>query len=189
MGVFWEMSESVWNQRRSGRVLLSSEGPVGSLVDAFLGAPSSSSLAARPARVVAPLRSLLVTVLLQAGWSRAQKQMAGTVECLHYLLSLEIFSLLEWNFSNEIFFLKTKVFHESVVDQLPHISGSVVAVQLLRCVLTLQPHGLHHARLPCPSPAPGAYQRVGIFSSCLACPLTRQTEEVPFPPPFVCHFN
>ena len=95
MGAFWEMSESVWNQRRSGRVLLSSEGPVGSLVDAFLGAPSSSSLAARPARVVVPLCSLLVTALLQAGWSRAQKQMAGTVECLHYLLSLEIISLLE----------------------------------------------------------------------------------------------
>lgn len=52
-GAFWEMSESVWNQRQSGRVLLLSEGPVGGLVDAFLGAPSSSSLAARPACVVA----------------------------------------------------------------------------------------------------------------------------------------
>lgn len=63
-GAFWEVSESVWDQRRSGRVLLLSEGPV----DAFLGAPSSSSLAARPACVVA--------AVLTAGHSAA----AGGVE-------------------------------------------------------------------------------------------------------------
>lgn len=48
---------------------------MGGLVDAFLGAPSSSSLGAWSARVVAAPRSLLVTALLQAGWSRAEKQM------------------------------------------------------------------------------------------------------------------
>ena len=31
------------------------------------------------------------------------------------------------------------------------------SVQLLSCVDTLQPHGLKHSRLPCPSPTPGAF--------------------------------
>ena len=31
------------------------------------------------------------------------------------------------------------------------------SVQLLSCVRLLQPHGLQHARLPCPSPSPKAY--------------------------------
>ena len=30
--------------------------------------------------------------------------------------------------------------------------------------LTVQPHGLQHARLPCPSPTPGVY-----LNSCLSC--------------------
>ena len=41
----------------------------------------------------------------------------------------------------------------------------VVVVQLLSCVWHLWPHGLQHARLPCPSPTPGACSN--------SCPLRR----------------
>ena len=39
------------------------------------------------------------------------------------------------------------------------------SVQSLSCVHSLQPHGLQHARLPCPSPIPGAYSN--------SCPSSR----------------
>ena len=44
--------------------------------------------------------------------------------------------------------------------------------------LTLQPHGLQHDRLPCPSPTPGAYS-----NSCLSsqwCHPTISSSDVPF---------
>ena len=43
----------------------------------------------------------------------------------------------------------------------------ISSVQFSRSVVsdTLQPHGLHHARLPCPSPTPGSYSD--------SCPLSR----------------
>ena len=37
------------------------------------------------------------------------------------------------------------------------IKYSVVVVQSLSCVDSLRPHRLQHARIPCPSPTPGAY--------------------------------
>ena len=52
-----------------------------------------------------------------------------------------------------------------VTTILPSIS-IVAVVQSLRYVRLLQPHGLQHTRLPCPSPSPGA---------CLkSCPLSRR---------------
>ena len=56
--------------------------------------------------------------------------------------------------------------------------GSVSSVQLLSCVRSLQPHGLQHARSPCPSPAPRAYS-----SSCPLswwCHPTISSSVVPF---------
>ena len=44
-------------------------------------------------------------------------------------------------------------------------SGIFLVVQLLSCVWLLWPHGLQHARLPCPSPSPG------VCSD--ACPLSQ----------------
>ena len=44
-------------------------------------------------------------------------------------------------------------------------SGIFLIVQLLSCVWLLRPHGLQHARLPCPSPSPG------VCSD--ACPLSQ----------------
>ena len=45
--------------------------------------------------------------------------------------------------------------------------GSVSSVQFSRSVVSssLQPHGLEHTRLPCPSPIPGVYSN--------SCPLSR----------------
>ena len=47
---------------------------------------------------------------------------------------------------------------------------------------SLQPHGLHHARLPCPSPTPGAYS-----NSCPSswwCHSTISSSVIPSPPAF-----
>ena len=53
------------------------------------------------------------------------------------------------------------------------------SVQLGSCVrLSLRPHGLQHARLPCPSPTPGAYS-----NSCPTsrwCPPTISSSVIPF---------
>ena len=43
---------------------------------------------------------------------------------------------------------KTSFYHRSGIESISSVSQSC---------LTLQPHGLQHARLPCPSPAPRAY--------------------------------
>ena len=44
-------------------------------------------------------------------------------------------------------------------------SSSVQFTSVAQSCLTLWPHGLQHARLPCPSPTPGAYSN--------SCPLSR----------------
>ena len=47
------------------------------------------------------------------------------------------------------------------------VSGNILcfsSLQSLRCVPLLQPHGLHHARLPCPSPTPGVYPNSCLLS-------------------------
>ena len=54
------------------------------------------------------------------------------------------------------------------------------SVQFIRSVVSdsLRPHGLHHARLPCPSPTPGAYS-----TSCTSsqwCHPTISSSVVPF---------
>ena len=56
-------------------------------------------------------------------------------------------------------------------DQCKEVSSSVIngkkSVQFSRSVMSdsLRPHGLHHARLPCPSPTPGPYSN--------SCPSSR----------------
>ena len=44
-------------------------------------------------------------------------------------------------------------------------SSSVQFTSVAQSCLTLRPHGLQHARLPCPSPTPGAYSN--------SCPLSQ----------------
>ena len=54
----------------------------------------------------------------------------------------------------------------------------VIVIQLMKSCSTLQPHGLQHARLPCPSPSPGA-----CSNSCLSsqwCHPTISSSVVPF---------
>ena len=55
-----------------------------------------------------------------------------------------------------------------VIDLLRYISP-ITAVQFSRSVMpdSLRPHGLQHARLPCPSPTPGACSN--------SCPLSHDT--------------
>ena len=45
------------------------------------------------------------------------------------------------------------------------LGHSVVVVKLLNCVQLLQPHGLQHAGLPCPS------QSLGVYSN--SCPVSQ----------------
>ena len=58
--------------------------------------------------------------------------------------------------------------------------GSVQSVQFSCSVVSysLQPHGLQHARLPCPSPAPGAYSNSS--PSCQWCHPIISSTVVPF---------
>ena len=46
------------------------------------------------------------------------------------------------------------------------------------CLDSLQPHGLQHARLPCPSPTPGAY--ANLCPSCQWCRPTISSSIIPF---------
>ena len=61
----------------------------------------------------------------------------------------------------------------------------ILSVQFSRSVVSdsLRPHGLQHARLPCPSPTPGAYANSCPLSR--GCHLTISSSVVPFssPPP------
>ena len=59
-----------------------------------------------------------------------------------------------------------------------HVTYTVLSVQFSCSVVShsLQPHGLHHASLPCPSPTPGACSNSCPSSQCchptiLCCPL------------------
>ena len=52
------------------------------------------------------------------------------------------------------------------------------SVQLLSCVLLLWPHGLQHARLPHPSPTPGAYSN--SYPSHQWCHSTISSSVIPF---------
>ena len=54
------------------------------------------------------------------------------------------------------------------------------SVQFTRSVMSdsLQPHGLQHARLPCPSPTPGAYSN--SCPSCQWCHPTISSSVIPF---------
>ena len=51
-------------------------------------------------------------------------------------------------------------------------------VQSLNCVYPLWPHGLQHARPPCPSPNPGVYSNSCPLS--LWCPPTISSSVIPF---------
>ena len=56
---------------------------------------------------------------------------------------------------------------------------TVVVVQLLSHVRLLRPHGLQHARLPCPSPSPGTYSNSCALSQW--CHLTISFSFAPSP--------
>jgi len=64
----------------------------------------------------------------------------------------------------------------STVHSFPMVWFS--SVQLLICVHSLGPHGLQHARLPCPSPTPGTCSNSGPSSQW--CHPTISSSVVPF---------
>ena len=59
-------------------------------------------------------------------------------------------------------------------------SSPISSVQFSRSVMSdsLRPHGLQHARLPCPSPTPGAYSK--LCPLCRGCHRTISSSVVPF---------
>ena len=85
---------------------------------------------------------------------------------LYFLISMHIIIIWRKFFSlkiEEMLFLYVSVFYVTH-DEL---SPNICSVQFSRSVVSysLQPHGLQHARLPCPSPTPGAYSN--------SCPRSR----------------
>ena len=77
---------------------------------------------------------------------------------LYFLISMHIIIIWRKFFSlkiEEMLFLYVSVFYVTHDEHSPNICS----VQFSRSVVSysLQPHGLQHARLPCPSPTPGAY--------------------------------
>ena len=77
---------------------------------------------------------------------------------LYFLISRHIVIIWRNFFSlkiEEMLFLYVSMFYV-IHDEL---SPNICSVQFSRSVVSysLQPHGLKHARLPCPSPTPGAY--------------------------------
>lgn len=93
-GAFWEMSESAWNQRRSGECS-SYQRALWVVLWTLSSVPHPLPALPPGLPVLWRLPSLRVTALQQAGWSRAEKRIEGTIEHSHCILSLEIVSLLE----------------------------------------------------------------------------------------------
>ena len=104
-----------------------------------------------------------------------------------YILSFVL--KCHWHATLYEFHLYNMILYLPILQMTPTISlVTISAVQFSCSVLSdfLQPHGLQHARLPCPSPTPGAYSNscpsswwwhptisssVVPFSSCLqSCP-------------------
>ena len=73
--------------------------------------------------------------------------------------------------------LKWLQFKEHILLQLLPIS-SVQFSSVAQSCMTLQPHGLQHTILPCPSPTPGAYSNSCPLSRW--CHLTVSSSVVPF---------
>ena len=90
---------------------------------------------------------------------------AGTVLCNYYR-----------NLLPEHFRLPEKKPHTHQLIPLPRSSS----VQFSRSVVSdsLQPHGLQHARLPCPSPIPGVYSN--SCPSSRGCHPTISSSAIPF---------
>ena len=71
------------------------------------------------------------------------------------LVSVSLLKGLAW-LSNGLIILRKCLEHCLVLSA--KYLFDVQSVQLLSCVNSLWPHGLRHARLPCPSPTPGITQ-------------------------------
>ena len=69
-----------------------------------------------------------------------------------------------------------------IVFSLLHCQRSVQFTSVTQLCLTLQSHGLKHARFPCPSPTPRAYAK--SCPLCQWCHPTISSSVVPFSPAF-----
>ena len=88
------------------------------------------------------------------------------------------FGLLEINSLSITFHRTHALFPGSEVESFPFSCYSVQFSSVTQSCLTLRPHGLQQARLPCPSPAPGACSKLMSIKSVvpsnhliLWCPL------------------
>ena len=94
-------------------------------------------------------------LIYRSPWSRTYKY--------SYLYWLSEYHLQLWHFCKFLYlwtFYQFIFFNWSVVD----IQYYVSSVQLLSHVRLCDPHGLQHARLPCPSPTPRAFKLMSIES-------------------------
>ena len=74
---------------------------------------------------------------------------------VYYILNFCHFNMLSgFNFLKQFFLLLNEL---RFTEKLPRWNRVPSSVHSLSYVRSLQPHGLQNARLPCPSPTPGAY--------------------------------
>ena len=97
------------------------------------------------------------------GYSSSGREESDTTELLHFTLQLAILGLFSHQRSNVIY-------HPEMLSSV-QFSCSVVSD-------SLPPHGLQHARPPCPSPTPGVYSDLGPLSQ--SCHPTISSSVIPF---------
>ena len=86
--------------------------------------------------------------------------------------------LKKWN-SSEILRMILEIFTDCLLHAKLWSKHFINSVQSLSHVDSLRPHGLQHARLPCPSPTPGANSDSYPLSRW--CHLTISSSVIPFP--------
>ena len=110
-------------------------------------------------------------IMRNTGLDEAQAEIKIAVRNINNLLHADDTTLMEKSEEEQKSFLKMKEESEKAGLKLNFQKlrswQSVPSVQFSHSVMfnSMQPHGLQHARLPCPSPTPGAYSN--------SCPLSR----------------
>ena len=112
--------------------------------------------------------------LLQHHSSKAsifQRSAFFTLQLLHpYMTTRKTIALTRWTFVGKVMSLLFNMLSTLVIASLGRIKPSVVSN-------SLQPHGMQHVSLPCPSPSPGVCSN--SYPSSQGCYLTISSSIVP----------
>ena len=105
---------------------------------------------------------LAITVLISRNWKPMQHSLIWLLFSLHWPLGFSLLSFYSWS---GLPFPAWGFPTRGPNLRLPYLLHC--SVQFSRSVVSdsLQPHGLQHIRLPCPSPTPGVYSN--------SCPLSQ----------------